>query len=256
LAYRDEGSGAPLVLLHGWSLSSEVFFEIIPRLSERFRVLAPDLPGHGDSDPPGKKFRFAEVAADLADWLDGQGIDRFFLAGWSMGGEVAMEFCQREPFRVSRLILMSATPRFANGEDWKGGLPPGQVRSMGRNLSRRFRETLAQFFLQQFEGEHLPEDRFARIKRLGDEIPPPDPDTLQSSLEALTAEDQRSLLKDLQMPCLVIHGDLDRIVPLEAGKFLAEHLKKGRLKIMERTGHAPFLSRPQEMIDLWLDFLL
>jgi len=256
LAFRESGSGMPLVLLHGWSLSSAVFSEVIPELKARFRVLAPDLPGHGFSDPPAGEFRFGGIAADLAEWLNDLGIEGGALLGWSMGGQVALELCRLESLRIEKLILVATTPRFVRDGEWSAGLPSGQVRALGRNLGRNLRETLEQFFNLQFEGESLPPNRLEQLARLAAANRlDADPGSLRDALTALEKEDQRPLLEKTTMPSLVVHGELDRIVPPTVGSCLAARLACSRLEILQGVGHAPFLSRPQETIALWQDFL-
>jgi len=96
LAWREAGTGPPLLLLHGWCFSSQVFAEALAAFSADYRVLAPDLPGHGAADPA-TDYGFAALAAELREWLAALSLDRIRLLGWSLGGQVALELAAALP---------------------------------------------------------------------------------------------------------------------------------------------------------------
>jgi pimeloyl-[acyl-carrier protein] methyl ester esterase len=255
IAWREAGSGPPLVLLHGWAMSGAVFGEALLSLSDDFRVLAPDLRGHGGSDE-GDGYALGAFASDLREWAHTLDLRELAVAGWSLGGQVAMALHSLLRPRVRRLILIGTTPRFAAGDGWRHGLPDVQVRAMGRDLRRNYLKTMEDFFALQFEGESLERERYREIVRFAvRDGRLPDPGVAREALETLRTSDQRLDLAALDSPALVMHGDIDRIVPPEAGRFLAEHLPSASLELLPATGHAPFLSRPQEVFEKWRDFL-
>lgn len=256
LAYRDQGDGPPLVMLHGWSMSSAVFSEAIDHFSSSFRVLAPDLRGHGKSSP-GQGYTLDDLAADLLVWLERLGIENLNLLGWSLGGQVALVLAQRLGARVDRLILNATTPRFAASGDWACGLPAGQVRAMARNLKRDYRRTMEEFFHLQFAGEDLSRERLRSIVAFAvRQSKLPEPEVGLACLQTLEDEDQRSLLAETSCPTLVLQGTEDRITVPAAAEYLAVSLPKARLSMLQSVGHAPFLSRPEETFRQWQDFLI
>lgn len=255
LAWREAGSGPAVVLLHGWSMSSAVFAEVIEELSTDFRVMAPDLRGHGGSDP-GAAHGFADFAADLAGWMEALDLREAGLIGWSMGGQVALELVPAVFDRLRRLILVGATPRFTAGDGWEAGLPEVQVRAMARDLKRNYLKTMGDFFALQFEGENLPRERYRRIVEFavrGGSLPAPE--VALAALETLRRGDQRHGLGQIDVPALVMHGVLDRITLPGAADYLAGHLPFAGLALLPDVGHAPFLSRPQELCRKWREFL-
>ncbi len=246
LAYREAGSGPPLVLLHGWAMSSAVFSELLEALSPRFRVLAPDLRGHGFSDP-GEGVTLAGLAADLRQWWDGLDLRGASLLGWSLGGQVALTLSPALSTRVERLVLLSSTPRFTAGADWPFGLPAGQVRAMARSLRGDYGRAMGDFFALQFAGEEIPRERHRRIVEFAVRAGRlPDPPVALAALETLATEDLRGVLCGIEIPTLVLHGGFDRIIPPGAGRYFAETLPDARHVEMDGVGHAPFLSRPDE----------
>lgn len=255
LAYRDVGSGLPLIMLHGWTMSSLVFSEVAQQLANDFRVLIPDLRGHGAS-APGDGYALADFAADLRQWIAGLGLERCALLGWSLGGQVACELCSLPQGPVERLVLIATTPRFANGDGWEGGLPTVQVKAMGRNIRRAYARTMEEFFHLQFAGEALPRERLRAIAQFA--VRPaklPASEVALAALETLASADQRAQLAQIKVPTLIVHGSSDQIVPVAAGRYLAERIPRSRYVELEGTGHAPFLSRPAPMIALWREFL-
>lgn len=244
LAWREAGSGPPLVLLHGWSLSGYAFDELAGLLPGH-RVLLPDLPGHGGSTPtPARVPVLAELADDLAAWLAVAAPGPLVLGGWSLGGMLAMELAARPGVPVERLILLGTTPRFTAGPDWPFGLPATQVRALRRNLERHFAATLGEFFALTFAPGEVAADRLRAIRTFA--VQPaglPDAATAAALLGLLECHDQRHLPALISCPTLVVHGGEDRITPIGAGRALAAALPHGRLVEFPGAGHAPHWTR-------------
>jgi pimeloyl-[acyl-carrier protein] methyl ester esterase len=257
LAYGESGSGPALVLLHGWAMSSVVFSELSAELSRDFRVLAPDLRGHGGSDP-GSGYGCSALAADLSEWFTALNLRDAALLGWSLGGEVALTLAAAAPVRsrLRALALVATTPRFCAGDDWTAGLPVTQLRALARDLRRNYLKTMGDFFALQFAGETLPKERYQEILRFAVRAGRlPEPEIALAGLETLGQEDLRHLLPQLELPTLVVHGELDRIVLPEAGRFLAATLPQARLELWPQVGHAPFISDPVRFCSLLRNFL-
>ena len=120
VAYRDVGNGDEvLLLIHGMAGSSETWRAVIPQLAKKYRVIAPDLLGHGQSAKPRSDYSLGAFAVLLRDLLDELGITRVTIAGQSLGGGVAMQFVYQHPDYCQRLVLISS-----------GGLGP----DVGRTL--------------------------------------------------------------------------------------------------------------------------
>jgi pimeloyl-ACP methyl ester carboxylesterase len=107
LHYAEAGSGEPLVLLHGWPQHWWMWRDLIGPLAERYRVIAPDLRGHGWSDKPRSSYRKSELAADVVALLDRLGLERVRLAGHDWGAITSLLVAATHPERVERLVSMS-----------------------------------------------------------------------------------------------------------------------------------------------------
>lgn len=247
LTWYETGRGRPLVLLHGWAMSASVFSEVAPLLAGDFRVLVPDLPGHGKSAPAVKN-SLTGIAADLHCWLAAVEPAPVALGGWSLGGMLVLEMARQKRLAVEHMVLIGTSPRFTSGDDWAFGLPSAQVRALSRNLGRRFETSLTDFFNLAFDGEEISAQRLRAIRNFAvKRAPLPDRDAVLALLNELAAQDQRDSLTELDQPALVLHGEQDKITPATAGRFLAEALPNGHYVEFAGVGHGPFLSRPQEI---------
>lgn len=255
LSWRETGAGRPLVLLHGWSMSSAVFAEVAPLLGENYRVLCPDLPGHGGSDPV-SECNLTAFAGQLENWMRLLQLSGTALLGWSLGGQVALQLALQYPCRFSRLLLVATTPRFCQAPDWPHGLPETQLRVLDRNLGRAYEKTMGEFFNLQFIDEDLPKERYREILRFA--VRPtalPEASRARETLTLLGRVDLRSALGSLELPIQILHGEADRIIPVEAGRYLAERLPNAEIHVFPGIGHAPFFSCPKESVQLWRGFL-
>ena len=112
LFHRDTGSGVPLLLLHGFTGSGENWNHVFTETPPGYRVITPDLPGHGRSANPRPDFKFADVARDVFALLDHLGIDRIKAIGMSAGANTLLHMATEQPSRIMSMIHVSGTPRF------------------------------------------------------------------------------------------------------------------------------------------------
>ena len=249
LSWYEVGQGQPLVLLHGWSISADAFAEVAPLLSDGYRLLIPDLPGHGESSPavsddiPG-------LSADIIAWLDAVTDVPFALVGWSLGGMISINIASSGSCPVKNLTLIGTTPRFTKSGDWDYGLPATQVRVLARNLKRRYEATLGEFFSLSISGEIITSERLRTIRNFAVRNSQlPDKAVAENLLGQLAAQDQRGALASIECPVLVIHGENDHVSPVDAGRYLATAVPNGRMAEFPGVGHAPFWSQPKKFVD-------
>jgi pimeloyl-[acyl-carrier protein] methyl ester esterase len=228
-------------------LSSAVFDAEAAILARAHRVIAPDLRGHGRSGPG--PFSLADLARDLADLVDGLGLERAVIAGWSLGAQVALAALPLLRPRLSGLLLVAGTPRFTQGEGWPHGLPAQSVEVLAHRVRRDPARAVARFFEGMFAEGELDAEGRRRADAVRAAIPVPDPATVQAGLAVLAQEDLRSTLARVDLPVLLLHGDRDPICPVGASRAMSEMIPGARLAVVPGTGHAPFLSRPGALAD-------
>jgi pimeloyl-[acyl-carrier protein] methyl ester esterase len=127
---------------------------------------------------------------------------------------------------------------------------------MDRQMQRHYEQSMGEFFRLMFEGEELSPERYRDIIRFAvRDGSLPSREISRAGLKLLGSTDLRHVLSAIKQPVLVHYGQLDLITVPAAGRFLAENIPGAREKVWDGVGHAPFLSRPQESVSLWLEFL-
>ncbi|MBJ6761841.1 haloalkane dehalogenase [Myxococcaceae bacterium JPH2] len=129
ISYREEGSGSPIVFLHGNPTSSYVWRNVTPQLADRSRTLAPDLIGMGSSGKPDIAYRFADHARYLDAWFDALNLRDVVLVGYDWGGVLALDWASRHPDRVRGVVIFETFLRPMHWSDW-----PPQGEQMFRAL--------------------------------------------------------------------------------------------------------------------------
>ncbi|HHM05310.1 MAG TPA: pimeloyl-[acyl-carrier protein] methyl ester esterase [Gammaproteobacteria bacterium] len=248
------GFGPDIVLLHGWGLHSGVWSSIAEKLSESWRVTLIDLPGHGRSrDPdPDTPFDLDTVSAAVAAAAP----PRATWIGWSLGGLFASKTAIEHPDRVSRLVLVASSPRFVTAPDWPHAMEPQVLKAFGDSLENDYTGTLERFIgLQVAAGSDRARETLRKLRAQLFRHPPPPPGILRGGLRLLEQADLRPRMGRIMCPTLLIYGARDAIVPAGVGRALRQQLPLASLKIIERAGHAPFLSHPREFMTALSRFL-
>jgi pimeloyl-[acyl-carrier protein] methyl ester esterase len=243
-----------VVLVHGWSFGSSVFAEEAAALSPTRRVVSPDLRGHGRSSAPGP-FGLADLAGDLARLVEHLALERAVIVGWSLGAQVALAALPRARRRLAGLVLVSATPRFTAGDDWAHGLPAQSVEVLAHRVRRDARRAALRFDEGMLAPGELDAAGRARLERARAAAPPPEAAAALAGLAILAGEDLRGLLPSVDLPVLVVHGELDPICPAAASRALASSVPGARHVELAGKGHAPFLSAPDSFHAALASFL-
>jgi pimeloyl-[acyl-carrier protein] methyl ester esterase len=232
------GHGPDLVLLHGWALHGGMWGPWLERLADHARLHIIDLPGHGRSGWPEATHDLGGLARAVWPRIPRAAV----VLGWSLGGMLALELARQHPRHVRALILMATTPKFLAGPDWEHGLQPAVLDEFSRGLAADYRRTVQDFLVLQTRGD---ERAFETLRTLRGRLHAhgePDPRALATGLDILRDADLRDALPRITMPALVIAGEHDRLTAPGAGLELATRLPTARFRLIERSGHAPFLS--------------
>lgn len=240
----------PLVLLHGWGLSAAVWAPLRAQLGARFALHAPDLPGHGHA---------AAAGDTLADWADAllPAIPAgSIVVGWSLGAQLALHLADHAAHKVARLVLIGASPRFVQADDWPAALPVATLADFRRDFELDPATTQRRFVALQSLGDSARREVAATLGQALTASDTAHRPALASGLALLAATDQRELVRRIAQPVRLLHGSDDRLMPVAAAEWLADALPDARLTVFRHCGHAPFASRPADCATLIESFAL
>jgi pimeloyl-ACP methyl ester carboxylesterase len=226
LHYLVGGSGRPLLLVHGLGSRGEDWANLIPQLiAGGNRVYAIDLLGYGMSEQPrDRNYSIAEQAIMVKDFLDSQHLRQVDLAGWSMGGWIAMRVALDHPERVRRLVLLDSA-----GLRFKLGFDPALFQPTSPNDIAELQDLLIP------HPKRLPRFVAMAMLRRGGETGWVVQRSVQSMMTGQDLLDGK--LAALTMPVLIGWGDKDKLIPLSVGYELHAQILQSVLDVYEGCGH-------------------
>jgi non-heme chloroperoxidase len=218
--YEDWGQGQPIVLIHGWPLSHEMWeYQINDLIDAGFRVIAYDRRGFGKSSRPHYGYDYETLTNDLRALLDALDLQHVTLVGFSMGGgEVVRYFSRYGGERVSRIALIgSITPYMLNTADNPNGVKESVFEEILKNIQEdriNFLDTFGkQFFGVTLINKPVSTPLLEYYKMLGSMA---SPRATQECAKSFAYTDFREDILSVNVPTLIIHGDADKTVPIEA----------------------------------------
>jgi len=248
------GSGAAVVMVHGWAMHGGLWEDVVEGLVDHYQVVLVDLPGHGRSPPPPPQ-RAASLPALADAVLDAVGTSPALWVGWSLGGLVALRIALDCPAAVQRLALVASSPRFVAGVDWHCGVGPEVLEAFARGLETDYEGTLRRFLALEVHGTEHAAEQLRRLRGIVFQRGRPAIEALRGGLQILAESDLRSELAGLRPPLLLLLGRRDNLVPAAAGGATAALVAGARVRVMEEAGHAPFLVHPERFLEILEDFL-
>ncbi len=236
------GRGRPIVLIHGWTMSSE-FWRRQLSLSEKFQVITIDLRGHGRSQSVLRGNTIPRYARDMRDVIRALGLTNIMLLGWSMGGSVVMDYWQQYgDDKLSALGLVETGPCPMSAAPWNTHRYHGhKVDLMHADLARmkEDRSTFGTNFVNNmFIDGHAPAHA---LKWMHDEYMKVTDQTAATIYEDYAQRDYTGTLPTVTVPALVIYGRSKHMCfGPSTGRFVAGSIPDSRFVILDKSGHLPF----------------
>ncbi len=260
LHYTDQGSGRPVVLIHGWPLSGRSWEKQIPALVDAgFRVVTYDRRGFGQSSQPSSGYDYDTFAADLDAVLRALDLTDVTLVGFSMGGgEVARYLSIYGPERIAKAVFAAAVPPFLHKAEGnpEGALDDKTVAGFlaGVDADRpAFLETFLEGF---FAAGGRPTVSEAQRRYAWTIAAGASPLGTRECIRAFSYTDFRGDVEKIPVPTLVLHGDSDAIVPFEAsGKRTAELVEGAQVVVVPDAPHGLNVSHAEQFNEALLTFL-
>lgn len=250
IAYRVLGEGHPVVLLHPFPVNHEFWLPVANALSTRYRLILPDLRGHGDSDIGEGPATMAKHAADLAHVMDDADVGRAPMIGVSIGGYALFEFWRRHRGRVAALGLCNTKAGADNPEARAGRLQAAN--DVIERGTEPFFEGMAPRLLGRTTGETRPdlvEGALRMMRKMSAE------DIAQVQRGMAERPDSMDTLKTINVPTLLITGEEDIFTGRNEAELMRQHIPNSEMRVIPKAGHYSCWEQPEGAAKLLRQFL-
>src|SRR4029077_5392346 len=241
-AWFEAGRGEPLILIHGLADDHRAWRQALPDLLLRHRVLMYDLRGHGETSLGRPDGTLTQLGADLASLMEAIGVDKADVAGFSLGGTIAMRMAIDHPEKVGRLVLVATSSRVGRtAADWYRRRVEMVEQGDPELRATMDRDTADVYAQSPFE---LDDGMLVRRQSTAD---PRGYGNACAAMAALNAAPLDPELGRISAPTLIVASELDRHCPPKAAEIIAAGIKGSRMEVLAGAGHAIPVEKPREL---------
>lgn len=245
----------PILFAHGFGCDQNMWGYVKTAFEEDYKVILFDYIGAGNSDlsayNPTKYSNLNGYADDILEICHGLQLDNVIFVGHSVSSMIGLLAANREPSIFARLIFIGPSPRYINEPGYIGGFEKQDIGEMLDTMDKNYigwANFLAPAIIKNPDQPEL-------AAQLTKSFCSTDPKIARLFAEVTFLSDNRSDLKDLKVPSLIMQCSDDMIAPIQVGHYLNKHIPGTELKIMKATGHCPHMSAPEETITLMKEYL-
>jgi 3-oxoadipate enol-lactonase len=250
IVYRILGEGSPVVLLHPFPVNHEFWLPIAETLSSRYRVVLPDMRGHGDSGVGDGPATMEKHAADIARVMDDADIGRAPLIGVSIGGYALFEFWRHHRGRVAALGLCN-TKAPADSSEVRNGRLQAANDVIDRGTELFFQSMVPRVFSRNTR--EMRPDLVEGALRMMRKMSPEEVAQVQRGMVA--RPDSVDLLKTINVPTLLVTGDDDILTGANEAELMRQHIPNSQLRVIPKAGHYSPWEQPEEVSRILRQFL-
>ena len=250
IGYDDTGSGEPFVFIHGHPFDRSMWREQATAFGARYRVIAPDLRGYGESETNDEKTMLEEFARDINALLDKLKVENIVLCGLSMGGQIAFEFYQLFPHKVRAFILADTFAQLDDAERKQARYDTAE-RLLREGMHDYAREVLPKMIAAQTI-EQQPKVAAHVLTMMRSTSPKGAAAALRGRAER---PDYTTLLPRINVPTLIVVGSLDEFTPVADAEFMRDRIPDAKMAVIEGAGHMPNLEKPLEFNRIVVEFI-
>lgn len=244
------GEGIPLVLIHGHPFNRSMWRDQITAFSSRYRVIAPDLRGYGESEVVADKTMLQEFARDIAALLDNLNTNDIILVGLSMGGQIVLEFYGLFPHRVRALILADTFAQLDSDERRQ------ERYDTAERLLREGMEKYAEEILPKMIALTTIREQPGVAARVLSMMRTTNPKGAAAALRGRAErEDYTPLLPRIAVPTLIVVGSRDEFTPVSDAEFMNQRIPSSKMVVIEGTGHMPNMENPVKFNRIVTEFV-
>lgn len=247
--WEESGAGEPLLLIMGLAYSHELWHRTRPAMAEYYRTIVFDNRGAGKSGLTAGPYPVAQMADDAVAVLDAVGVERAHVYGISMGGRITQELALSHPDRIRSLILGCATCGEPNGVPMTAHVRQAVIASLTMTPEEGTEAMVPFQYGASTPRARIDED-LAIMRRTF-----PQPAGSLAQIQGMAGWSSFERLPNIRVPTLVLHGEMDQLVPPENGRILARTIPAARLRLFEHASHMYPTDEPEESNQEVLRFL-
>lgn len=248
LSFYDIGEGKPIVLIHGFAGSKQYWEKLLPELTINNRVIALDLPGHGESVMDYEKYSIEDMAGVIRELLDKLELDKVTMFGHSLGGYITLAFAEQYPDYLNGFSLVHSTAN-PDSADGKAGRETNAKKVLEEGNDSFIRGLAKKLFSP--ENTEVNTDDIKKTIEIGLSTP------IKGIVNALLAmkdrPDRNDVLEDTNFPVLLVAGEQDQIIPPE--KSFTVNKENIKQVVIKDSGHMSMYEQPAELIKAIQNFL-
>jgi non-heme chloroperoxidase len=250
LYFEEAGHGRPLVLVHGWATTSQIWDPVVGELSRYFRVITFDLRGHGRSEVLNIRHDIECFASDIHTVFSQLKLTDAVLLGWDLGAQASILYAARGGWGVTQLVLLSTMPFYLDISPRKTNWNKEFLAELGE-LTALPRPVFLKKYLSMYFAEPPAEEVLDWLVRMGLDTP------AWVAAECSASQfstDLRQAVSSLGVPTMVVHGRRDRICTFEGAEALLEAIPRAQLEPFDNSGHLPHLEERKHFVDAVVAF--
>jgi sigma-B regulation protein RsbQ len=245
----------PMILAHGYGCDQNMWRYLVPAFEDDFRVVLFDYVGHGGADrsafDPARYGTLHGYAQDVLQICEALALRDAMFVGHSVSAVIGMLAAEKDPARISALVMIGPSPCYINSEDYVGGFSRADIDGLLDLLDTNhlgWSSTMAPVIMQN-------PDRPELSAELANSFCRTDPQIAKHFARVTFLSDNRSDLSKVQVPCLILQCSQDVIAPDAVGRYVHEQIPGSSFVKLEATGHCPHLSDPAATIAAMKPFL-
>lgn len=251
----NENASSTIIFAHGFGTDQGAWETVAGAFAKDYRIILYDNVGAGNADPkafhPDKYNKLYNYAEDLLDICEALDIKDAILVGHSVSGMIGLQAAIKAPQHFSKLVFISASPRYRNDNGYIGGFEQSDLDALYESMDNNYFAWVSGFASMVMENADRPQlaEEFART------LSSIRPDIALSVARIIFQSDCRSELSKLDKETLIIQTLHDAAVPMEVAEYLNSHIKNSKLVVANATGHFPHISAPNEIITAIQNFI-
>lgn len=258
LHYTSVGAGRPIVLIHAWTMSGRLFENAAALLARDHQVILLDQRSHGRSGRQPTNLTMEQLGSDIHSLIEALDLTGVVLGGWSMGMTACYNYVnQFGTDRLAGLISIDMTPRILKDEGWEhcswGSLDPAaSLEFQGRMVKEGLIALGPELVTASVAEGSIPSEAVSElIQTESGSVPPLNALALWVSM---SLQDWRALVPTIDVPFLVMQGDLSRAYPTRVWEYLEQHLQRPTVARFPNCGHSPASEAPERFAEVVKDF--